>query len=195
MLRQLVALCFVIGALQGARTPLVHRVFVQTNYNAGIVFEYANATLPEDQPATSEAIKCLISQLMVTGLFADIRVTLKPINGEDKVNVDILPTWNEPRDKFVIKEITIEGFAGVDEGQLIAKLQERGLKAGAPLQAYPPPTIRKFVLDSVREIYQSDVKQMYDAEDEVSEFSMRLDLVAPHSVKLRLTKANTLACR
>jgi hypothetical protein len=195
MPKYIIAIFVLIGAFQTQRPPLVNRVFVATEQNAGIVFEYAKATLPEDQPATPKAIDCLKSQLMATGLFSEIRVTLKPIYGEEKVDVDIHPIWNESRNKFLIDEITIEGFTSVDKGELIKKLRQKGLRAGALLLSYPPATIREIVLDSVREIYQSDFKRMNEAEEEISDFSLRLESVAPRSVKLTLTKASHFGCQ
>jgi hypothetical protein len=195
MPKYIIAIFVLIGAFQTQRPPLVNRVFVATEQNAGIVFEYAKATLPEDQPATPKAIDCLKSQLMATGLFSEIRVTLKPIYGEEKVDVDIHPIWNESRNKFLIDEITIEGFTSVDKGELIKKLRQKGLRAGALLLSYPPATIRERVLDSVREIYQSDFKRMNEAEEEISDFSLRLESVAPRSVKLTLTKASHFGCQ
>src|SRR5438270_7404926 len=133
MFRWFVALCFLLSASQSPDAPTVHRVFVKTPYNASIIFEYANAVLPEGQPITQSAVKCLTSQLKATGLFSDVRLTLRPIDGGNKVDVDILPTWSDLKDNFLIKDITIDGFTTFDEKLLIKKLERKGLKVGVPM--------------------------------------------------------------
>src|SRR5207302_5366618 len=126
-------------------------------------------------------------QLKATGLFSDVRLTLRPIDGGNKVDVDILPTWSDLKDNFLIKDITIDGFTTFDEKLLIKKLERKGLKVGVPMLQYPLPAIRKMVLESIREIYQSDPKRMYDAEEELSNLSFKLDLADLLSIRLRLT--------
>jgi hypothetical protein len=194
MFRGFFVLWFLFGTLQSTNGPIVHRVFVRTPYNASVVFEYTNRIIPEGQPATPALVQCLISQLRATGMFSDLNVTLKPIGGGN-VDVEILPVWSKLKDGFIVKEITIDGFTAFDQTLMIKMLERKGLKVGVPVLKYPLPSIRNMALESVREIYQSDSKRMYDAEEELSKLSFALEVVDSHLIRLRLTAFDTSPCQ
>src|SRR3989442_8506961 len=180
---------FILLTLQGSPAPQVNRIFVTTPYNASIIYEYANSSIREGKPISLGTVECVASQLRATGLFSDIQITLKPVS-RNEVDVDIVPVWSNSKDDFLIREITIEGFNGLDETELRSRLRQRGMKPGVRLLKYPLPSIREMVLDSIRDIYRSDPKTLYDIEERLSEFHFRLTLVSPHSVRLVLTTIN-----
>jgi len=167
----MLSLCLLFTTIQDPTSPAVRRVFVTTPYNASIIFEYANAAIPEGQPLTPEAVDCLSSQLTATGLFSNVQVITRPVE-QGKVDVDILPTWSDLKESLLIKEIVLEGFTNLDQRLLAEKLGQRGLKVGTPLLRYPLPAIRQMLLGSIREVYESDSKKMYDAEEKLSDVSL-----------------------
>lgn len=62
-----------------------------------IVFDYAGAAIPEDGPLTDDRVKCLISHLMDTGIFADVKVELKAGEQPETADVTITPEVWAPR--------------------------------------------------------------------------------------------------
>lgn len=194
MFNQLAALCFLFGALQGTASPTVHRIFVTTPHNASIIFEYANTVMPEGEPLTPGKAECLTSQLIATGLFSNAQITLTPTNNGDEVDIDILPTWVEFRDRVLVKEISMEGLSLIDEEPLIEELRRRGLRVGVPLLRYPLPAIRKMILDSARELHHEDSKSMNDLEETVSDLSFRIEPIAPRAVRIRIIVGKKPLC-
>ncbi len=112
MLTTVLALSLSLIASQAADKSRVNRIFVESPYNASIIFEYANAAIPEDQPLEDGAIDCLASELRSTGLFNDVRIKLRPVADGRKVDVDITPTWVQQRESFAVEEIVFDGFTG-----------------------------------------------------------------------------------
>jgi len=127
-------------------------------------------------------------------MFSDLNVTLKPIGGGN-VDVEILPVWSKLKDGFIVKEITVDGFTAFDQTLMIKMLERKGLKVGVPVLKYPLPSIRNMALDSVREIYNSDSKRMYDAEEELSKLSFGFEVVYSHLIRLRLTAFDSSPCQ
>lgn len=194
MFYELAALFFLFGALQGTATPTVHRIFVTTPHNASVVFEYANAVMPEGQPLTPGKAECLTSELVATGLFSNAQIILKPVNKGDEVDIDILPTWVEFRDKVLVKEILMEGLSVIDEEPLKEGLRRRGLRVGMPVLRYPLPAIRTMILDSARELHHRDSKSINDLEETVSDLSFRIELIAPRAVRIRIIVGKNPLC-
>jgi hypothetical protein len=91
MYRTLLAFALLLAVTQASDNPKVNRIFVVTPYNASIIFEYANAAIPEDQPLRDGAIDCLVAELKATSLFTDIGVILRPTEDGQEVNIDIKP--------------------------------------------------------------------------------------------------------
>lgn len=195
-MRETVLLLMLLFApTQASPNPLVNRVFIATPYNASIIFEYANVSIPEDQPLRDGAVDCLVSELNATGLFTDVHVTLKPIEGGRKVNIDIEPTWNPRRESFVIEEIILEGFTGIDEQMLRGKLRQKGLTAGTPLLLYPSSKIKVLASDIVQEMYQSAPQMQNTIDELLSDLSLRVTLVAPERVKLVIASGRRDLCQ
>ena len=179
--------------LQGGERPTINRVLVTTPYNASIVYEYANASIREDQPVNDGSLECVRSQLRATGLFSDIRIRLKPV-GSNKVDVDITPVWSEEKDSFVITEIAMEGINDVRAQPLLRALERKGVKPGARLLKFPLSAIRQRLLESVHEMYAADRETMHEIEEQVSDVSFRIVLLSPRSVKLVLTTVANPIC-
>ncbi len=190
LLRILLGFSVFLAASQGPTNLQVNRIFVESPYNASIVFEYANAAIPEDQPLMNGAIDCLISELKSTGLFTDLRVTLIPVQDGQKVDVNIVPTWIQQRQSLVIEEIVFDGFTGIDEGELRKKLESKGLAQGAPLLQHPVQKIHTEVREAAKEVFKNEPKRADDFAEQISELSVRLRLVAP--LKVRVTVATGL---
>lgn len=195
MLRLLLGFPVFLAVLQWPTSLEVNRIFVESPYNASIIFEYANAALPEDQPLANGATDCLTSELYSTGLFTDIRVTLVPLQDGRKVDVNIVPTWIQQREKLVIEEIVFDGFAGINEGEIRKKLEGRGLAQGAPLLQYPVQKIHTEVREAVNEIFKNEPKKADDVAEQISELSVRLRLVAPLKVRLTVAAGLRNLCR
>jgi outer membrane protein assembly factor BamA len=187
-----VLLCVLLGS-QSSTEPRINRIFVTTPYNASIVYEYANASIREGEPINQGTLDCVASQLRATGLFSEIKITRKPVTAR-LVDIEIVPVWSASRNDFVIGEITIEGFTSVDQNELLTRLGKKGVKAGTPLLKFPLPSIRKMVIDSIREIYHADPGTMNGVEEQSSDLSFKLDQISPHSVRLVLTDINNPAC-
>lgn len=196
MLRILLGFSLFLAAFQGAAMKLqVNRIFVESPYNASIIFEYANAAIPEDQPLMNGAIDCLISELQSTGLFSDLRVTLVPVQDGQKADVNIVPTWIPLRQSLVVEEIVFDGFTGIDEGELRKKLEGKGLALGVPLLQHPVQKIHGEVREAAKEVFKNDPKRADDFAEQVSELSVRLSLVAPLRVRLTIATGLRKLCR
>jgi hypothetical protein len=91
MLKIVLSFSLFLAAFQAANKPRVNRIFVESPYNASIIFEYANASIPEDQPLKDGAIDCLVSELKSTGLFTDVRITLKPVEVHRRLTLILRP--------------------------------------------------------------------------------------------------------
>lgn len=180
----LIVLLFV-EPLQTATSPRVNRVFVDSPYNSSVIFEYAKSALPEDQPLRNGAIDCLTSELQSTGLFTDLKVTLVPVQDGEKVDVNIRPSWIKQRQSVAIAEIELVGFTGIDEAHLRMNLKTKGLFEGSPLLQHPVQKIQTEIQEAAKEVFKNDSKRSADFEEQISELSVRLRLVAP--LKVRLT--------
>jgi hypothetical protein len=195
MYRILLASMLLLAAAQASDNPKVSRIFVVTPYNASIIFEYANAAFPEDEPLRDGAIDCLVAELKATGLFTDISVILKPTEDGREVNIDIKPVWNPRREKFVIEEIVFEGFTGIDGQDLPGRLRQKGLIEGTPLMSYPISKIKVLVDDTVQEMsLAADMEE--DAADKIlSDLSFRIISVAPEKVRLVVVSGHKGLCQ
>jgi hypothetical protein len=195
MLRIVLFFSLFLAAFQASTKPRVNRIFVESPYNASIIFEYANASIPEDQPLRDGAIDCLVSELQSTGLFTDVRITLKPLEGAQKVDVNIAPTWIQQREGLVIEEIVFDDFTGIDEAELRRNLQAKGFAQGAPLLQHPIQRIQTEVQEAAREIFKNEPKRADDVAEQLSELSVRLRLVAPSKVRLRVATGVRNLCQ
>lgn len=195
MLTTVLALSLSLIASQAADKSRVNRIFVESPYNASIIFEYANAAIPEDQPLEDGAIDCLASELRSTGLFNDVRIKLRPVADGRKVDVDITPTWVQQRESFAVEEIVFDGFTGVDEAELLANLRAKGLAPGASLLRHPVQRIQRKVQEAAREVFKFEPKTADDVDEQLSELSVRLRLLAPGKVRLTVATGLRALCR
>jgi len=195
MLKTVLALSLALAGYGAADTLLVNRVFVESPYSASIIFEYANAAIPEDQPLADGVIDCLAAELKSTGLFADVRISLRPVDEGRKVDVDVVPTWVQPWESLTVEEIVFDGFKGVDEAELRANLLARGLEPGAPLFRHPVQRINSDVQEAAKEVFKSDPKKAEDVAEQLSEVSVRTRLLAPGKVRLTISAGPRPLCR
>lgn len=195
MLKTVLALSIVLAGYRAADKPLVNRVLVESPYNASLIFEYANAAIPEDQPLEDGAIDCLAAELKSTGLFADVHISLRPVDEGHKVDVDVIPTWTQPWESLAFEEIIFDGFKGVDEAELRANLLARGLAPGAPLFRHPIQRISSDVQEAAKEVFKSDPKEADDFVEHLSEIAVRPRLLAPGKVRLTISDGPRPLCR
>lgn len=78
MHKTLFTLALLAAVLQGANRPKVKRGSVNTPHETSIVYAYAGAAFPQDEPLKERAVDCFVSELKATGLYTDVRVTLEP---------------------------------------------------------------------------------------------------------------------
>jgi len=194
MLKTLFAVSLLLAQLQEPLDPKVNRIYVQSPYRTDIIYEYANASIPENQPIKEVAIACLIAELEATGLFSEVRVTQKLLKKGQKVDVFIEPTWNPQRENFVIDEIVFEDFIGIDEAALRRNLRQSGFTVGASLQQFPISKMRAVVLEATKEIYKDTPMMQREVEKRVSNLSFRMRLVAPEKAKLIIAPGHRNLC-
>lgn len=193
MLRQLIPVCVLLGLCQGSM-PTVHRIFVESPHNTSIVFEYANTVMPEGGPLIPGKAECLSSQLLATGLFSNVQIDLKPIDKGGQVDVDIIPTWADFKDKVIVREISIEGFDGINTDNLLEGLRRRGFRTNVRLLRFPLPAIRDMVLASARETSHGGYKSMNDVEEMLSDLTFRIEPVSAKAVRLRIIVGKSPIC-
>jgi hypothetical protein len=162
MLKGFLVITICMGLLQGSPAPKVNRVSASTPFDASIIFEYAHRLLPEDEPLKSVAVEEFVTQLKATGLFRDVEVTLVPTRDGQKVDVNVTPTWDPQRDRFILNEIVFEGPTGIREAELREFLKQHGIMPNALLLKHPLQRIKSLMREAVRETYQGDPDQMYD---------------------------------
>jgi hypothetical protein len=196
MVTLLLAFSLFVAPFQDSQDLKVGSIFVNSPYNNGIIFAYAHASIPEDEPLREGALECFVSELKATRLFTDVRVELKPIEDGRKVNVTIMPTWYPRIESFLIDEIVFESFEGIDEERLHWVLRQKGLSLGTPLMQYPLGKILQMVEYAAHEIYQGD-PQMEERVNEMflQPFSFRVKVVAPERVKLTIISGHRALCQ
>jgi hypothetical protein len=154
-------LCLLL-LLQQPEAPSLRRVDVATPYSASVVFEYAYALVPEDQPVTRKDLDELVAQLMSTGLFSDVKATTKPLAQKGKVDLFVTPTWLPARDVFVINRIVIEGETGLDDAVLRDYLGRHEIAPGMPLLKHPLPYVKRQLREAAREAFSGDPHRALD---------------------------------
>ena len=195
MLKSVFALSLALAAAVAADAPVVNRVFVESPYNAGVIFEYAGAAMPEDRPLAEGAVACLTAELKSTGLFTDVRISLKPVDEGRKVDVNIVPTWLQQWESLTVGEIVLDDFAGIDESQLRACLLARGLAPGASLAGRSVQRIRADVLEAAQDVFKTDTKKADDVAERLSDISVRPRLLASGKVRLAISAGPRPLCR
>ncbi len=186
---------FLFGFLQVSQSSIVHRVFVNTPYNTSIIYEYANAAFPENQPIKNGTIECFVSQLKDTGLFIDVKVTLKKAQKKGEVDVFIEPIWSLQKDTIFVDEIVFQNFKGIDENKLQELLRQKGIVAGIPLLQRDFLNIREKVQDALTEMYESDFQPKPDIEERIADITTKITLTSPGKVRVTLvTGLKSLCC-
>jgi len=195
MVNALFVLALLIAPFQDSSQLMVGRLYVNTPYATSIVYSYAGAAFPEGEPVKDGAVECFISELKSTGLFTDVRVTLKPIENSGTVDVIIEPTWNPRKDFFAISEIVFKDMTSIDKQKLRINLKRKGIVAGASPSQIPLAAIRTAVEETVHEMYQADPERENDVSEEMLTLSYRIEFTSPERVKLIISSGSTQSCR
>lgn len=125
---KLIVLALLTTLIQDAQSPKIDRVFVTTPYNTSIIYEYANRLIPEEKAFTDELGECFISRLKATGLFKDVQIKVKATEERQRVQVEVIPEWDQAIENFEISELTFEGFNDSDRIMLGQHLRKQGEK-------------------------------------------------------------------
>lgn len=195
MLSILLGFSLLLAQFDGTKNVKVGRIFVNTPYNASIVFEYAFASIPEDRFLKDGAVDCFVSEMKATDLFTDVQVELKQIDGGQTVDVKITPTWVTGIEGFVIDEIAFEDFKGIDVAVLRQNLSQKGLSPGVYLLRYPLSTIEAMVKDAASEIHLGDPKKENRLNEKLFYLSSRVKVVSPSRVRLTITPGRKPLCQ
>lgn len=191
----LLALSIAFIMWQASHGPKVNRIFVSSHENASIIFEYANAALPEDEPLSEGAVDCLVSELKATGFFDEVHVELSAAADGRKVDVNIVPEWKASSRRFLIEAIKFDGFVGIDEEHLRAELRRMGIAPGEPLLHHPVSQVVAAVRNIVREMSSADGREEQASEQLTDELSMRVMLVAPERVEVVIASGKHELCQ
>jgi len=195
MIALLLGFSLLVVPFQASESLKVGRIFVRTPYDAAIIFEYANASIPEGLPLKARALECFVSELKATGLFRDMHVEINPVKDGLTLNINITPTWQLGIEKFVIDEIAFEGYEGINVDAIRWYLSQKGLSAGIPLLRSPLLDIQSIIQVAFHEIYSSNPKTVQQFEKLVSKASFRVKVVAPERVKITITPDRRQLCQ
>jgi hypothetical protein len=152
---------------------------VYTPYSTGIIYEYAYKALREGEPVDEKSISKLRSDLLSTGLFADVAITSSPRGNSGTVDIRIEPKWSgQPRD-FILNDILLNNFVGIDDQKIRQILARNGIGSGSRLMDCPPQEVKNQLFDAIEEVYK-------DNPDALDEFDRRVNF---SSIKVVQTKA------
>lgn len=195
MLKIMLAVAFLFYPIPFSISQQVDRILVNSPYNNGIVFEYAFASIPEEEMIQQELIDCFISEMKATGLFTNIEVKLEQSDSAQQINVYITPTWDPEVERFTIDSFVLDNFDILDEKELSRKLRAKGLKKGALLLRYPPLKINSMLKDAMNEIGQSNPEAEERLEEKLSQLSYRIKVIAPRQTELTIYSGYKPLCR
>jgi hypothetical protein len=194
MLKVLLAMGFLVMSLQAHKDMKVGRIYVNTQHNASIIFEYAFAVLPENEVLQEGAIDCLVSNLKRTGLFTDVKVELKQSQEAWTRDFQIIPTWTSLVETYTIDEIVFEKFKGIDEEKLRFILHQKGLSRGALLMRHPVSNIEAMVKESIQESIVEGKKRNNYFFEKYDSLSTRIYLIAPDKVRIVIIRGDNPLC-
>ncbi|HXG67137.1 MAG TPA: hypothetical protein VNO70_18690 [Blastocatellia bacterium] len=178
--------------LQPSQQLKVGRVFVATPYNASIIFEYAKAIIPEGVPFKDEKINCFVSALKETGLFNDVQV--KVTEDGQTADIEVIPTWSQEVDTFLINKVVFEGFQAADETAFRRYLRRQGVKPGARLFAYPLSKIQAMLQEAAVKIAEGDLEKEEGLDKALSNLSFQVKVIAPQQVQVKIVTGNPNDC-
>lgn len=192
---KLIVLALLTTLIQDAQSPKIDRVFVTTPYNTSIIYEYANRLIPEEKAFTDELGECFISRLKATGLFKDVQIKVKATEERQRVQVEVIPEWDQAIENFEISELTFEGFNDSDRIMLGQHLRKQGGKAGVGLFRYPLSRIRAMVIEAAQKISESNPERE-DQLDQLSDnLSLDLRVIGPRKVQIKVGLDKPLPCQ
>lgn len=195
MLATILALLLFLNPYQAANGLKVDRIFVNTQYNAAIIFEYAFASIPEGSILEDKAVTCFVSELKATGLFTDVQMELKQTGDGHTVNVSITPVWIPAPEAYVIGELALEDFRDIDEETLRSTLGKKGLNPGVPLLRYPLSEIEAMVKDAAQEISLGNPRKERKVNEKLHYLSSRVKVIAPGRVKVTIRPGRERLCQ
>lgn len=174
--------------------PKVNRIYVDTIYDANIIFEYANASMTEGKPIKDGVAQCFASELKATGLFTDVKVSIKKLKGGKKVDVYINVLWHPNYSNFVIDRIILEGFTGINEQNLIDYFRRKGLTKGTSLLNIALPKIHNYMFEAVKELYGENTEEAFHFEEMITDVSFRIESIDSASFKLIIKQGHHSLC-
>lgn len=173
----------------------INRIFVHdASHSSEILFEYANAALPEGAVFRKELADCLVTELMATGLFKDVNVKPKPVPGGQLLDLDITPTWLGQVDEVVVDDIVLEDFRDVDVDGVRANLQRRGLELGVPLLRQSLLKLKRMIRSAANDTSRLDPQITERVNSEFFYLIVRVRPVAPFRVKLIVAPRHKSPC-
>jgi outer membrane protein assembly factor BamA len=195
MLIRVLAFLLLLSPCQATKGLKVGRIFVNTQYNAAIIFEYAFASIPEGSILEDKAVSCFVSELKATGLFPDVQVELEQTGDGQTVDVNITPVWIPAPETYVIDELVLEDFTGIDEGMLRLMLSKKGLNPGVSLMRYPLSEIEAMVKDAAQEKFRGNPRKELEVNEKLHHLSSRVKVVAPGRVKVTIKPGRKQLCQ
>lgn len=154
--------CFLIPLLtiqSTSQTFYVKDVEVLTTYDARYVLRRSNQLFSSDKPSQQNDIDCLVRELKTTGIFADVKATVTPIQNENLRKVVIAAKYAPEIDEFTIGEIVLVELSEVNNARFQQELAHRGIKSGTPLLKYPFTELEETISLVLRSVYPNSDKK------------------------------------
>lgn len=107
----------------------ISRLYVQSSKNTGYVLDYAVTLIPTYKKVSKNTINCAITELKKSGMFKDIKVNLI-LDTKGEYYLVLKPVYKGNLSRYVITEISVEGFQTKDKEVILEQLERHNVKKG-----------------------------------------------------------------
>lgn len=107
----------------------ISRLYVESNKNTAYVLDYAVSLIPTYKKVSQNTINCAVTELKKSGMFNDIKTSLVP-NGKGEYYLVLKPVYKGNLSRYVITQISIEGFESIDKKIVLKQLEKHKVKNG-----------------------------------------------------------------